>query len=228
MNTRHIFVPALCAALALPSAGQAQGLFERIGKTADDAADAVVDTGKKVGSAVEQSVTSTEDLVTNEDTPDETRAELDAMEQATLNRLFGEVAGSQGLFDESAGYAVFDTRRVTVFPLTAGYGRGVAIDRATDERVYMQMGTGGLGAALGVGGFEAQMVMLFETHERYSSFVRNGYDASAEAQMKIDKDVTEEALNFVDGRQVFVLGTRGWRVAASVGGTRYWRDGALN
>jgi len=169
-----------------------------------------------------------EDRVTNEDTPEETRAELAAMAQATLNHLFGDVAGSQMLFDDSAGYAVFDTPRVTVFPLTAGFGRGVAIDRATSERVYMKMRTGGVGVALEIGGFEAQMVILLRPMSRYTSFVENGYDASAEAQMKIHRDVTEETLNFVDGRRVFVLGTRGWRVVATVGGTRYWPDSKLN
>ena len=214
------------AFLAQPAV--ADNLFDKIEGVAKDASDAVVNTGKTVGSAVEDTVTSTENLFSNEDTPEATRAKLDAMSEEVLARLFTEVAGSQALFDTSQGYAVFDTRRVTVFPVTAGGGRGVAVDRETGQRTYMQMGTGGVGAALGIGGFESQMVILFETEDLFLRFVTDGYDASAEAEMKVDEDVTQQTLRFENGRRVFVLGKRGWRVAASVGGTKYWRDPQLN
>ena len=151
MMTRVLFVPILCAALGSASDSATQGSFEKIVKAADDAASTVVDTGKKIGTAIEDTVTSTEGLVTNEDRPEETRAELDAMQQATLNRPFGDVAGSQMLFDDIVGYAVFDTRRVTVFPLTAGFGRGVEIDRATENAGFDAMGVVERHTALGLG-----------------------------------------------------------------------------
>lgn len=52
---------------------------------------------------------------------------------ATLQRPFADEPGSRALFDKSIGYAVFDTRQVS-YLIAAGYGRGVAMDRATGKR----------------------------------------------------------------------------------------------
>jgi hypothetical protein len=226
-GTTAALIVAVCC-ISGAAAAEEEGLFKRLGDAAGDAADAIVDTTKKVGDTVGETISSTEELVSNEPTPEETRAKLDTMADATLQRFFDEIPGGQDLFDRSAGYAVFDTRKVTIFPLSAGYGRGVAVDRETDARTYMQMGSGGVGGAIGIGGFVSQIVILFEYDGLLQDFVTNGYDASAEAQMKVDREVTGDTLYFQDGRSVFVLGTRGWRVAATAGGTRYWPDKALN
>ena len=78
----------------------------------------------------------------------------------TLTRLFAEQPEAADLFELSAGYAVFDTRKVVLFGLAAGAGRGVAASRTDDRRIYMNMGTAGVGMSLGIGGFETQVVLL--------------------------------------------------------------------
>lgn len=219
---------ALVALLGWGGPVAGNDLLDDIGAAAKGAGDAVLDTSKKIGQAVDDAAHDADDLFSNEATPEETRAKLDAMTDETLAHLFEDVPASQPLFEHSAGYAVFDTRKLTVFPVTAGAGRGVAVDRVTEGRTYMQMATGGLGASLGIGGFETQVVMLFETEALLQDFVRDGYDAAAEAEAKFDDDTTHEALRFDNGRKVFVLGTRGWRVAASIGGSKFWPDRKLN
>ena len=101
--------------------------------------------------------------MTNEPTPQETRDKLDAMADETLARLFAEQPEAAELFELSAGYAVFDTRKLVLFGLAAGAGRGVAVSRAEDERrIYMNMATAGVGMSLGLGGFETQVAILFK------------------------------------------------------------------
>lgn len=221
--------------VALASAAGAQSLKERLQQGAGalrDGASAVqqgVATGAGiVVDQVEQNIDSTVDLMTNEATPEATRVELDAMAAETLNRLFAERPGSRELFAESAGHAVFDTRKAMLFGLAAGGGRGVAVSHDGGARTYMNMGTAGVGMSFGIGGFETQVVILFEDPWTFNNFVADGYDASAEGGAMFGSDRTDLAARFVNGRAIFYLSKQGWKVSASAAGTKYWVDRSLN
>lgn len=164
----------------------------------------------------------------DEETPAQTRTKLDQMTDEVMARLLAENAEAARLFELSAGYAAFDMRRVSIFPLTAGYGRGVARSSDGTGPVYMQMGTGGVGAAFGIGGFESQFVVMFETEADLEQFVTSGYDASGDAGVMAGEENTSAQVQFSDGRSFFVLDKTGWRVNANATGTRYWRDDDLN
>jgi lipid-binding SYLF domain-containing protein len=184
-----------------------------------------------VGAAgrIGESVDSSVDLMTNEPTPQETRAKLDAMADETLTRLFAEQPEAAELFELSAGYAVFDTRKLVLFGLAAGAGRGVAVSRTGDaRRIYMNMATGGVGMSLGLGGFETQVAILFKDVWDFDEFVAMGYDATAEAGSMFGDEKAEIGVRFVDGRAIFVLTKQGWKVSATAAGTKYWADQNLN
>ena len=131
------------------------------------------------------------------------------------------------MFDTSVGYAVFDTRQVS-YVVAAGYGRGIAVDRATGKRTYMKMGTAGAGVSFGLGGFDTQFVILFETQGAFDEFITQGLDATAEAGTMVGEDQEQLALRFQQGRAVFVLTQKGWKVSARLSGTKYWADPQLN
>ena len=212
----------LLVSLAAPV--QAQSLMDSLKKGAGT----VGDVAKKGATAVGNAVNSTAELVRDEETPEATRAKLDRMADEVLARLLSENAEASKTFDESAGYAAFDMRRISVFPLSAGYGRGVAISVPEGDRTYMQMGTGGAGAAFGIGGFESQFVIMFETPADFERFVVNGYDASADAGIMEGEERSTTEVKFTQGRSFFVLSKTGWRVNANASGTRYWQDKGLN
>jgi hypothetical protein len=221
--TRLALFTTLIATLAAGS--QAQSLRERmqqgVSKVQQGAAGAAGRSGESLDSSV--------DLMTNEQTPQETRAELDAMADETLARLFLEKPEAAELFDLSAGYAVFDTRKLVVFGLAAGAGRGVAVSRAADaRRIYMNMATGGVGMSLGLGGFETQVAILFEDEWAFDEFITMGYDATAEAGSMFGDEKAEIGVRFVEGRAIFVLTKQGWKVSATAAGTKYWADQNLN
>jgi len=186
-------------------------------------------TGSEKGvDAVGDSIESTTDLVRDEETPEATRAKLDRIADEVLARLLAETPDAARAFEVSAGYAAFDMRRISIFPLSAGYGRGVAVSIPEGARTYMQMGTGGAGAAFGIGGFASQFVIMFETPVDFERFVENGYDASADAGAMHGDDRTTTEVQFTEGRSFFVLSKTGWRVNANASGTRYWKDRDLN
>jgi hypothetical protein len=179
--------------------------------------------------SVDRSIEGSVDLFRNEATVEATRAELDAMAVTTLRRLLDEQPAARDLYTMSAGYAVFDTRRLVVLGLAAGAGRGVAVSKNSGPPVYMNMGTAGVGFSFGLGGFETQVVMLFENEWDLREFTRNGYDATAQAGAMFDHEKAEAVVaGFTNGRAIFFLTQRGWKVSATAAGTKYWRDADLN
>jgi hypothetical protein len=195
----------------------------------------IKDGVKKAGSTVGQSIESigdtaksTTDLAADGGTPQQSRESRDAVAKATLAQLFSTNEEANALFMTSAGYAVFDTRKVIVLGVAAGFGRGVAVSRKTNARTYMNMGTGGVGLSFGLGGFEKQIVIMFEKTAGFESFIADGYDATAEAGAMLGDDKIDEGVRFVDGRSIFVLSKKGLKVSTSAAGTKYWPDKDLN
>ncbi len=212
--------------LIATSAGNAnaEGLLGNLKKGAEKVGEAT----KKGVDAVGNAIDSTTELVKDEETPEATRTKLDLMADEVSRRLIAENREAAQVFEVSAGYAAFDMRRISIFPLSAGYGRGVAVSFADGARTYMQMGTGGAGVAFGLGGFESQFVIMFETPVDFDRFVKNGYDASADAGVMEGDERSTTEVKFTDGRSFFVLSKKGWRVNANASGTKYWQDEDLN
>jgi len=156
------------------------------------------------------------------------RAQLDQTAEAALTKLVAEQPEAQPLLDAAAGYAVFDLRRVTVLGASGGGGRGVAVNTATDARTYMNAATAGVGLGVGFGGFSSKLVILFETPDAFNRFVTEGLDATAQGGAHAGESGTEQLARFQDGRAVFVLTKKGWRVTATLTGTKYWPDAELN
>jgi hypothetical protein len=203
--------------------------IKRFQKTAAAVGRGAASTVGTVVRSVDRSIEGSVELFQNEATAEATRAELDAMALATLRRLLDEQPAARDLYAMSAGYAVFDTRRLVVLGLAAGAGRGVAVSRTGGSPVYMNMGTAGVGFSFGLGGFETQVVMFFENEWTLREFMRNGYDATARAGAMFDHEKAEAVVaGFTNGRAIFFLTNRGWKVSATAAGTRYWRDADLN
>ena len=198
-----------------------------VGDTTKGAVDAAGEVAGKATGAVKETVDSTKEGLSDEATPQETRAKLDAMAETTLKRLFAEEPGSRALFDRSAGYAVFDKREAS-FYVVAGYGRGVAVNPRTGTRIYMKMATTGAGLSFGLGGFASQLVILFEDGATLERFLAEGLDATAGVGAMAGEDKEQLGVRFTDGKAVFVLTGKGWKVAARLTGSRYWPDEALN
>lgn len=227
---RTFWVCALLCALpcAMSGAALGQSLGEKILGGLEKGADKVGEGVSNVAGAVEGSIASTKELFSSDENPDEVRSRLDATAQSALARLFEQKPEAKALFDQSAGYAVFDVRKVTLIGFSGGAGRGVAVDPQSGGRVYMNMTTAGVGLALGIGGFESQLVAFFEDSSDFDRFVTQGFDASANAGTMLGDEKSDIEIEFRNGRAVFVLTKKGWRVAASATGSTFWPDQDLN
>jgi lipid-binding SYLF domain-containing protein len=153
------------------------------------------------------------------------RKSIDTMASQTLERLFQENPEAKELYDRASGYAVFDNLRVT-FLVTGGGGVGVAVDRATGERTYMKMGTGGL--ALGIGGQSYQVVFFFQTDDVLDGFVNKGWHADASATAAAGTAGANAPTTFRNGIAIYQLTNKGLMAQADISGTKYWKSKKLN
>lgn len=176
-------------------------------------------------SGLGSSVSKTASSLTSSETPEQTRVKIDSMAQRTLERLFTEVPQSQTLYEQAAGYAVFDTRKFS-FLITSGFGAGVLIDNASGSRTYMKMATGG--ANVGMGAEFHQLVFLFEKPKDLADFVAGRLETGSEASATAGTVAEGLSMRFVDGVAVYKLTESGLKLTLDITGTRYWKDDTLN
>jgi lipid-binding SYLF domain-containing protein len=147
------------------------------------------------------------------------RLEIDTNAQATLDELLAAQGNARELYDKAAGYAVFTATKAG-FIVSGGSGTGVAVNKATGQRTYMRMGTGGIG--LGIGAQRYSLIILFENESHLSRFVMGGWDSSATAQAAAGKEGIAVRSSFIDGVAFFQLTDKGLMAHADVSGTRFW------
>lgn len=194
-----------------------KGTGEVVGGAANYVGETVGDTASSVGKSVKG-------LLTKDD-PASARNEIDTNSEQTLNRLFALDKSSKGLFEQSYGYAVFDSRK-SAFLLTAGGGSGVAIEKITGQRTYMNMLTLGVNVGAGIQYFNS--VFLFETPEAFNKFVNSGWEADTTANATFGRKSLEAQVRFTNGMAYYQLSNTGIMLNANIAGTKYSKDSALN
>lgn len=203
-------ITAILAVIFISFNVNAEGVWSDIKKGVSGAADSVSDS---IESATEK------------ESPAETRSKIDNMANSTLQRLLREHDGAKGLYDKSYGYAVFDTRKFS-FMITSGFGAGVAVEKASGQRTYMKMATGGVN--VGMGGEFFQLVILFENQKGFDTFVNEGFEAGSEASAVAGADAKDVGAKFTQGMAVYELTEKGLKLAVDFTGTKYWKDDKLN
>jgi lipid-binding SYLF domain-containing protein len=156
---------------------------------------------------------------------EEKKAEIDAMAKGALAELFEANASAKGLYDKAVGYAVFDNLKIQ-FIIAGGGGVGVAVDKASGERTYMKMGTGGIG--LGLGGKKYQVIFLFETEKRLKSFIEKGWKADTSAAAAAGTAAAGVEAQFQDGLAYYQITESGLIASADIAGTKYFKHKKLN
>jgi lipid-binding SYLF domain-containing protein len=149
----------------------------------------------------------------------ERRQEIDRAAQAALDDLFAAQANTRELYDRAVGYAVFTATKAG-FIVSGGGGTGVAVNKASGQRTYMRMGTGGIG--LGIGAQRYNVYVLFENEAALGKFVAGGWDSSATAEAAAGKEGVAVRSSFIDGIAFFQLTDKGLMAHADVTGTRFW------
>lgn len=209
---------------ATPSFGTA-GVWDSIKDGAAKTAGAVGDAAKKGANTVGNAASDGAEAITDAATPDRSRQEIDTMAANTLRELFAEQPRAKTLYDESFGYAVFDTRKMS-FMITTGFGAGVAVERTLDTRTYMKMASGGVNVGMGAKWYK--VVFLFQNARTFKSFLNEGWDASGGGSVVAAEEGANLGATFHHGIAVFQITDKGLMLAADLTGTKYWKDDDLN
>jgi lipid-binding SYLF domain-containing protein len=152
------------------------------------------------------------------------RAGIDSA-AASIVKDFRALKGGEAMFDKAAGYAVFKVTKAGLGASGAG-GGGVAVNKKTGAKTYMRMGSAGVGLTIGVSRYD--IVILFETPEKFAAFTKGGWDSSATAQAAAGTKGAEVSSTFFDGVAYYQIGRRGLMASADVSGTKFWVADELN
>ena len=153
------------------------------------------------------------------------RAEIDTQAEAALAELFASVEGAKDLHDKAAGYATFHVTKAGLGVSGAG-GQGVAVNKSSGARTYMNMGAAGAGFTFGATRYE--IVILFESAERMNAFTMGGWDSAATAQAAAGSEKAGASKTFFEGVAYFQVSDKGLMASADVTGTKFWVNEDLN
>ena len=152
------------------------------------------------------------------------RAEIDKESAAAL-KDFQAMKGAQSLFDKAAGYATFSVTKGGLGASGAG-GGGVAVDKKGGTRTYMRTGGAGVGFTFGLSKYD--VIILFETLDKFNAFKKGGWDSAATAQAAAGTKGAEVSQTFFEGVAYFQIGRKGLMASADVSGTKFWVAEELN
>ena len=152
------------------------------------------------------------------------RAEIDAMAKQALDQVISKSPEAKGLYGKAIGYAAFENVKVAL-GVSGGGGSGVAVAKS-GKRVYMKMGTAGIG--FGLGGQKYQVVFLFETEQALKSFVDKGWQADTSAQASAADKGANVGATFKNGVAFYQMTEKGLMASADIAGTKYWKNDDLN
>lgn len=161
---------------------------------------------------------------------DEQRAEIQAMANQTLDQLYQQYPGAQSNVQNAAGYAVFSDTGLKIMFGGGAHGKGVAVNNATNQPVYMKMIE--LQPGFGFGAEKFRVVFVFATPEAFNKFVTSGWEFGANA-MAAAKSSTQGGggqmgATVSPGVTMYQLTEKGVIVGISITGAKYYKDDNLN
>jgi lipid-binding SYLF domain-containing protein len=159
------------------------------------------------------------------------QAEVRKAAQVTLERFYKANPRLKGEVERSPGYAVFTTYGVSFLVGGAG-GTGLAHDRKSGARTYMNMAQASAG--LQIGAAQSDTLIIFKTPRALSHFVDKGWEfgggavAEAAAGGKTVGIPEGKGENLIADALYYTLTKNGLQAGGAVAGTKFWKDGDLN
>jgi len=166
---------------------------------------------------------------TKGNTKAEKRQSVLDMKNAVLADLYKIKPDVKAQLASAPGYAVFSNANIYVIFASFGGGHGVVTNNKTGNHTFMKMGEVGIGVGIGVKDFKG--VFVFHDTATMNRFVEKGWafggqaDAAAKAS---DKGVAVGGEITVDNITIYQLTESGLALQATIMGTKYWKDDALN
>jgi lipid-binding SYLF domain-containing protein len=162
---------------------------------------------------------------------DAARDEVRTMTAQSLNQLYQKEPAAKGAVANAAGYAVFSDFGLKVLFMGGAGGKGMAVNNATKQEIFMKMGE--FQPGLGLGAEKYRIVLIFENPDAFHKFVTSGWEVGANA-MAAAKDSKGEgggaagAVTVSDGVKMYQLSDTGAIVGVSITAAKYYKDDELN
>jgi len=161
---------------------------------------------------------------------DQKRAEIRKTRSETLADLYRIHPAAKAHIRKAVGYGVFSNIGINLILLSAAAGSGVVRDNRSGKDVYMKMVSGGIGLGLGVKDFRG--VFVFTTEKALKAFLDSGWEAGAQADAAAvagDKGGSAAgSITVAPGMDLYQITKNGLALQATVQGTKYYKDDALN
>ncbi len=160
----------------------------------------------------------------------EQRDEINTMAKEAINHLYQAHPSAKKAIGQSYGYAVFSNTGINLLLLSTARGGGVAIERASGKRTYMDMFSAGAGLGLGAKSYNG--IFIFKTKSAFENFVEHGWDFSGQADASAKKGdeggAIDEALSINPDVFYYQLTQKGLALQATLQGTKYYKNDDLN
>jgi len=154
---------------------------------------------------------------------------------------------------KAVGYATFSSVNVNLLLLATSNGYGLAVDNKTKKETFMRVAS--IGGGVGAGIKDLKLLFIFNNRDAMTRFVDQGWqfggqaDATAksgdkglamEERLEVTADTKKpgasvgrsEGLGEVTSLgapvEIYQITSAGIAIQATVSGTKYWKDGALN
>jgi lipid-binding SYLF domain-containing protein len=153
------------------------------------------------------------------------QGQINATAGAALDQLLKENPKAKELYEKAYGWAAFDNLKLGFF-FSGGGGKGVAVEKKSKKRTYMNMGAAGFGLAFG--GKKYQVVFLFQDSQTFRNFVDKGWQAQGNVNATAGQESAGGQTAFVNGMAIYQISGAGLMANVDVSGTKYFKDKDLN
>ncbi len=152
------------------------------------------------------------------------------MKDKALADLYKSKPEAAAVIKGAPGYAVFDNNGIHLLLLATSRGNGVVISNKGEAPFFMKMKTVGAGPGIGVKDY--RVIFVFKTVAAMQKFKNGGWDSTAEADAAAKSKNSGGAANAtgssVDDVQIYTITKKGVALQATLGGTKFSKDGDLN
>jgi lipid-binding SYLF domain-containing protein len=162
-------------------------------------------------------------------TPQDKRDAILDMKKATLAKLYRVKPQARSQIAKASGYAVFSDANINIIFASFGGGHGVIKNNKTGKHTFMKMGEVGVGLGLGLKDFRA--IFIFHDHNTMNKFIESGWEFGGHADAAAKASDMGGAVGgeiLLDNITIYQLTESGLALQATIKGTKYWKDDALN
>lgn len=158
------------------------------------------------------------------------RAEIDALSQKILTRLYEKYPSAERVIKKCYGYSTLGATG-SQFGFTGdSHGRGIAFNNVTGEKFYMKMQEFKLGFGVGIKEFD--LVFVFGSQEAWNNFTSGKFKFGTEAEAAATDTVNGESLAGAtivgENMWVYQTTTKGVSLAANLKGMSIYKNKKLN